>query len=69
MEKYVTMVELQSYWKLIKLIIGSSKQGKNRYNRRMAELLEINQVDKREWKMWKASLQSWNCRVIGNEPS
>ena len=42
---------------------------KNRYNCRIAELLEINQVDHREWQMWKKSLESWNCRVIGNEPS
>ena len=47
----------------------SSKCVKIRYIRRIAELLEINQVDNREWQMWKKSLQSWNCRVIGNEPS
>ena len=32
MEKFVTIVERQSYWKLIKLIVGSGKCGKNRYN-------------------------------------
>ena len=53
----------------MELVIERSKYGKNRYNRRIAELLEINQVDHREWQMWKKSLQSWNCRVIGNEPS
>ena len=53
----------------MELVIGSSKRGKSRYNGRIAELLEINQVDIREWQMWKKSLQSWNCRVTGNEPS
>ena len=42
----------------MELVIECSKRGKNHYNRRMAELLEINQVDNREWQMWKKSLQS-----------
>ena len=37
---------------------GSSKCGKNRYNRRKAELFEINQVDYWRQQMWKISLQS-----------
>ena len=37
----------------MELVIERSKYGKNRYNRRIAELLEINQVDNREWQMWK----------------
>ena len=53
----------------MELVIESSKRGKNRYNRRIGELLERNQVDNREWQMWKKSSQSWNCRVFGNEPS
>ena len=53
----------------MELVIERSKYGKNLYNGRIAELLEINKVDNREWQMWKKSLQSWNCRVIGNEPS
>ena len=36
MEKIVTIVERQSYLKLIKLIIGGSKCGKNRYNHEIA---------------------------------
>ena len=37
----------------MELVIERSKYGKNRYNRRIAELLEINQVDNREWKCGK----------------
>ena len=35
-ERIVTIVERQSYLKLIKLIIGGSKCGKYRYNRSIA---------------------------------
>ena len=31
---------------------------KNRYNRRIADLLEINQVDNWRQQMWKKSLRS-----------
>ena len=44
------------HWKSMELVIESSKRGKNRYNCRIAELLEINQVDHREWQMWKKRL-------------
>ena len=57
-ERIVTIVERQSYLKLIKLIIGGSKYGKNCYDRRKAELFEINQVDYWRQQMWKKSLQS-----------
>ena len=33
------------HWKSMELVIESSKRGKNRYNCRIAELLEMNRVD------------------------
>ena len=61
MEKIVTIVVLQFIGKIWGLLLKGAKMEKNRYNRRIAELLEINQVDHREWQMWKKRLQSWNC--------
>ena len=41
----------------MELVIERSKYGKNRYNRRLAELLGINQVDYWKQQIWKNSLQ------------
>ena len=62
-------VTIAIHWKSMELLIENNKRGKNRYNSRIAELLKINQVDYWKQHMWKESLQSWNCRVIGNKPS
>ena len=47
----------------------SSKCGKIRYNCRMLSYWKLIKLIVGSGKCGKKSLQSWNCRVIGNEPS
>ena len=58
MEKNVTIVVLQFIGKVWGLLLKGAKMEKNRYNRRIAELLEINQVNHWKQQMWKKSVQS-----------
>ena len=48
MEKFVTIVVLQSIGKVLSWLLKAANMEKNRYNFRIAELFEINQVDIRE---------------------
>ena len=48
MEKFVTIVVLQFIGKVWSWLLKVANREKNRYNCRIAELFEINQVDIRE---------------------
>ena len=58
MEKIVTIVVLQFIGKVWSLLLKAANMEKNRYNRRIAELFEINQVDHWKQQTWKKSVQS-----------
>ena len=53
MEKFVTIVVLQFIGKVWSWLLKAANIEKNSYNCRIAELLEINKVDNREWQLWK----------------
>ena len=62
MEKIVTIVVLQFIGKVWSWLLKAANIEKNSYNCRIAELLEINQVDNREWQLWK---NRYNNGIVG----
>ena len=62
MEKFVTIVVLQFIGKVWSWLLKAANIEKNSYNCRIAELLEINQVDNREWQLWK---NRYNNGIVG----